>query len=676
MNRLLTVVLASMLAMGAAGSSGTALAAETEADEEGFSAYSVARMKIFQGTAWIRTPDSGEWEETTTNTPITEKSRVNIPEGSEAELQFHGGQFVLLTGGTEVDVTMLNESKSSFRLRSGEIRFDLPAEDFSPVGVIVPGGGRTEFGVPGRYWLIAQADATTRLVVRSGDGVVTAAGGVHSVKVGQAGPIGQGVGSGGYEGKVEEPPPDDAALTEEERQAEVPPAAAYELRDYGDWVYSEEYGWVWQPRVAAGWEPYYYGRWTWVSPYGWTWVGYEPWGWYPYHYGWWASDPYWGWVWAPYHSFVSVGFFFGHSHFVHHHGSAVFFPANARFVRDGRTVRYVPLRPGERFVRSGLTRSDARLAGVNRPLERGSVFVRSAERGGKSEWREWSSARKDHRTVKVREGGTRTGDQDVRRSGQGRGDRSTIRTERDRSGPDRREVTQPRGQDRPNRTQEREFRGRGGRGSSLGDGEQRRDARDPSIGRERTGPSRSERVWRRAPSNSDQIGRDGPPRRTEAPTQVRERREAPSGWSGRSRASPPAREYAPRGGGGRADYGPRNSSPGRSYQPSGRDAGRPEYAPRSSAPGRGDFRGQSFQDPRYEGSFGGGGGRGAVPQGRGEFGGQSFQSQSPRSGGSFGGGGGRGGGQGFNFVGTVVGAGIFRMPPLVAGNAGSENAVM
>jgi hypothetical protein len=90
MRRLLSVFLVAMVAMGAAASSRPAQAAETDADEEGFSAYSVARIKIFQGTAWIRSPDSGEWEETTTNSPITERTRVHVPEGSEAELQFHG----------------------------------------------------------------------------------------------------------------------------------------------------------------------------------------------------------------------------------------------------------------------------------------------------------------------------------------------------------------------------------------------------------------------------------------------------------------------------------------------------------------------------------------------------------------------------------------------------------
>lgn len=631
MNRLLTVVLGAMLAFGAAGSPGPALAAEAEADEEGFSAYSVARVKIFQGTAWIRSPDSGEWEETTTNAPITERSRVNIPEGSEAELQFHGGQFVLLTGGTEVDITSFNESKSSFRLRSGEIRFDLPAEDFSPVTVAVP-GGKAEFGVPGRYWLFAQEDGQTRLTVRSGEAGVSTGKGVHSVTAGQVATIGQDVTIAAYEG-AEEPPSESATLTEEERQAEVPPAAAYELRDYGDWVYSDEYGWVWQPRVASDWSPYYYGRWSWVSPYGWTWVSYEPWGWYPYHFGWWAADPFFGWVWCPFRSFVSVNFFFGHSRFVHFHRSAFFFPANVRFVRDGRSVRFVPLRPGDRFVRSGLTRSDTRLARFNRPLDRGSVFVRSKERGGKGEWREWSSDRRDHRSVKVRERGTRTGDYETGRHGPGRDERSTIRTETERSGRDRREVTQPRGQERP--MQEREFRGRGGRGSSLGD---KRDTTSPSLrqkGREfggpsdraeRMGPSRSERIGRGGPSRSEQMDR-GSSRRMESPRQVRERREAPSAWGGRARHSPPSGNYAP----------------GRAYQPSGRGHGSPEYSPRSSTPGRnyqsygrgmqgtsegrGNYRGQDFRAPRSEGSFGRGEGRG----------GERFQFGSG-GGGGFGGG--------------------------------------
>lgn len=588
MKRLLSVLLVAVLAMGGAVFSRPAHAAESDADEEGFSAYSVARMKIFQGTAWIRSPDSGEWEEITTNSPITDRTRVHIPEGSEAELQFHGGQFVLLTGGTEVDIKKLDETNSAFRLRSGEIRFDLPAEDFSPVGVAIPNGGKTDFNVPGRYWLFVQDDGQTRLVVRSGEGAVSTGKGTYGVKAGQEAMIGRDVSIAAYSGQAEDSSPPPAPLTEEEQQASVPPAAAYELRDYGEWVDSSDYGYVWRPQVADDWSPYYYGRWVWVSPYGWTWVSYEPWGWYPYHFGWWAIDPFFGWVWCPFNSFVSVNFVFGNFRFSHFHRNAFFFPANVRFVRDGRNVRFVPLRPGERFVRSGFTRSDTRLSRFNRPLERGSVFVRT-DRGGKSGWREWNSSQGDRRTVQVRERGVRSGGQGIGRPGPGRGDRSTIRPER--SGSDRQESIQPRGQDRQDRTPQRDFRGRG---SSLGNGggtssSLRRPGSGSAVRTERVRPPRYEKAERRSPT-----------RRMEAPAErVRERRELPAVRSGRTRpAGPPAGNFAPNRGSARPESG------GYGRMPEARGNRAPEA--------RGNMNTQGSRPPRSEGGSnlnrGGGGG--------------------------------------------------------------------
>src|SRR5262249_4629403 len=76
---------------------------------------------------------------------------------------------------------------------------------------------------------------------------------------------------------------------------------AEDLDAYGDWSYTTDYGWIWQPHntainIYADWAPYRYGHWVWCSPYGWTWVGYEPWGWAPYHYGRWVfHNGYWAW---------------------------------------------------------------------------------------------------------------------------------------------------------------------------------------------------------------------------------------------------------------------------------------------------------------------------------------------------------------------------------------------
>ena len=281
---------------------------------------------------WVRPSDGGDWEEFSSNSPIPPRSRVSVPDGSEAELQFHGGQFVLLTSGTDLEVRDLQEGKSVFRLRAGEIRFDLPPDDFAPVSVRVPGGAVAQFPIPGRQWLTVTDSDETRLVVRRGSAVVTVEGDEHRLRAGQEAVIGRDVAVGQYRGGADEsaepPPPSEA-----EAQGDAPPVVVNELQEYGEWVNVPTYGYVWRPRVAVGWSPYVYGRWAWISPYGWTWVSNEPWGWYPYRCGYWLTDPVFGWIWSPFNAFVSVDFFFGSNRFRHHN---VFFrPATVRFVPEG-----------------------------------------------------------------------------------------------------------------------------------------------------------------------------------------------------------------------------------------------------------------------------------------------------------------------------------------------------
>jgi hypothetical protein len=311
-----------------------------------------------------------------------------VPDGSEAELQFHGGQFVLLTSGTDLEVRDLQEGESVFRLRAGEIRFDLPPDDFAPVTVRVPGGAVAQFPVPGRQWLTVTDSDETRLVVRRGSAVVTMEGDEHRLRAGQEAMIGRDVAVAPYRGGADEsaepPPPSEA-----EARGNAPPVVVNELQEYGEWVDVPTYGTVWRPRVAVGWSPYVYGRWVWISPYGWTWISNEPWGWYPYRCGYWLTDPVFGWIWSPYNSFVSINFVFGSHRYRHHN---VFFrPATVRFVPEGRNVRWVTLRPGERFRPAGFARGDARLARWNRPLDTGRVFVRGGP--NRREWRDYSAVR-------------------------------------------------------------------------------------------------------------------------------------------------------------------------------------------------------------------------------------------------------------------------------------------
>ncbi|MBP2682488.1 MAG: hypothetical protein H6Q79_527 [Deltaproteobacteria bacterium] len=363
-----------------------ALAQEEEGGEGGIPVHAVARVKVLDGSVWVRPSDGGEWEEFPSNSPLPPGSRVSVPEGSEAELQFHGGQFVLLTSGTDLEVRDLREETSAFRLRAGEIRFDLPPDDFAPVSVRVPGGALAQFLEPGRHWLTVTENDETLLVVRRGTAVVTVDGDEHHLGAGQEAVIGQDVTIGRYQGGAEEyaeaPPP-----YEEDAPAVAPPVVVNELRQYGEWIDVPTYGYVWRPRVAVGWSPYVYGRWVWIFPYGWTWVSNEPWGWYPYRCGYWITDPVFGWIWSPYNAFVSVNFVFGSHHYRHH--NVYFRPATVRFIPEGRNVRWVPLRPGERFRPVEFHRDDTRLARWNRPLDSGRVFVRGGP--DRSQWRDWKA---------------------------------------------------------------------------------------------------------------------------------------------------------------------------------------------------------------------------------------------------------------------------------------------
>ena len=79
---------------------------------------------------------------------------------------------------------------------------------------------------------------------------------------------------------------------------------ADDLSEYGEWVHTRKYGYVWKPyrnsvSQYADWSPYRYGHWRWVPPYGWTWVNDESWGWATYHHGRWIYDNG-GWYWTPY----------------------------------------------------------------------------------------------------------------------------------------------------------------------------------------------------------------------------------------------------------------------------------------------------------------------------------------------------------------------------------------
>src|SRR5512146_3200425 len=216
-----------------------ALSAGAGLEDETTPSTAVARLKIAKGTAWVRPADSGEWEEYSHNSPVVERSRVSIPMGSEAEVQFRGSQFLLLQGGAEVDVRQLGERKVSFRVRSGQVAFSLSKEDFAPVAVKLPGSREVLLDTPGLYWLTVDGEAT-KLNVRHGEGTVSGKDALPvTVKAGEEASIDKEVRVN-RAGPPDPNPPPESTLTEEERKAGLPPSAATELREYGEWVWTSD----------------------------------------------------------------------------------------------------------------------------------------------------------------------------------------------------------------------------------------------------------------------------------------------------------------------------------------------------------------------------------------------------------------------------------------------------
>ena len=93
------------------------------------------------------------------------------------------------------------------------------------------------------------------------------------------------------QGGAPPPPMDQGAPPPPDQQGAPPPdqggddsGASFDdfynnLSSQGQWVQTQDYGYVFQPTVSdPNWAPYTDGHWVYTD-YGWTWVTDEPWGW-------------------------------------------------------------------------------------------------------------------------------------------------------------------------------------------------------------------------------------------------------------------------------------------------------------------------------------------------------------------------------------------------------------
>jgi hypothetical protein len=273
--------------------------------------YRHGRIRHVEGGTTLQRASETAAEEAFRNLPFFPGDRVWTDDSGRAEFQFAAGSMLRLDSRSKLDYIAhddrQNDDRVVLRLWSGALflhtREQSPAFDIeTPAGLVQ-----------------ARDRSVVRVDIDRGDVQVSVFEGEAAVDTGTRSLTRLSAGERTFvrPGEAPESPrgfdlreADDfarwASAREERAWAsdgarylpeEVAPYAP-ELDENGSWYYEAELGYVWRPRVAAGWRPYVHGRWAW-SPYGWTWVPNEPWGWAPFHYGRWGHSAAVGWYWIP-----------------------------------------------------------------------------------------------------------------------------------------------------------------------------------------------------------------------------------------------------------------------------------------------------------------------------------------------------------------------------------------
>ncbi|MBL8232048.1 MAG: FecR domain-containing protein [Bryobacterales bacterium] len=267
----------------------------------------VARVSLLQGDVSIRRGDSGDWVAAAPNVPMVVQDRVLTGASSRAEIQLDYANFIRLASNAEIRFAELEYQRFSIQLAAGTVTYRVLRDLEADVEVATPSVSVRPLK-RGTYRISVLPDNTTEITVRSGEVEIYTPRGTERLRAGRTMLV-RGTQAEPEFQFVSELREDDWDRWNVRRDRDLERSVSYryvsrsiygaeDLDAHGDWFYDPPHGWVWTPRVAAGWAPYRQGRWSWIDWYGWNWVSYDPWGWAPYHYGRW----YWGargWCWFP-----------------------------------------------------------------------------------------------------------------------------------------------------------------------------------------------------------------------------------------------------------------------------------------------------------------------------------------------------------------------------------------
>lgn len=284
----------------------------------------VARVSFLRGEAQIRRADSNNWERVTQNLPLVEGDEIATSRDTRLEIQFDSRKYLRLSENSYLKVVTLKDEGIAVSLPQGTLSLRLLEFDKERAFFEIDAPQTTvAIQKAGMYRVDAGDDRNKQVrvaVTDSGEARIYSENSGFTLRSGRSARI---YLDGNFAGEWETGDAAryadefdswslqrDAAIAKRLRDAYYDKYydrdiyGAEDLNDYGEWIYTRKYGYVWRPYGTStasysNWSPYRYGHWRWIPPYGWTWINDEPWGWATYHHGRWIwDDGYW--VWTPY----------------------------------------------------------------------------------------------------------------------------------------------------------------------------------------------------------------------------------------------------------------------------------------------------------------------------------------------------------------------------------------
>lgn len=284
----------------------------------------VSRISYLTGDVKIRRLGSDDWERAVQNLPIVEGDEIATDANALLEIQFDRDNYVRLAQNSYLKIVNLKDEGVALSLSQGSLslrvlNFDKDDKYFeidapsTTISVQREGMYRVDAGdKDSREVRVSVTEWGEARVYSTNSGFTLK--GARSAKIYLEGDLAgewETADASKYFDEFDEwAIKRDAVIAKRLKDAHYDKYydrdiyGAEDLNDYGEWIYTKDYGYVWKPygssiSTYSDWSPYRYGHWRWVPPYGWTWVNDESWGWATYHHGRWVYyNGYW--VWTPY----------------------------------------------------------------------------------------------------------------------------------------------------------------------------------------------------------------------------------------------------------------------------------------------------------------------------------------------------------------------------------------